>query len=327
MAIGSGAAMDLAKGIHALQPAAPLVLIPQTLGAVLASSADETLLFCPTEDSLLPFHQAAHHAGIDPSPTTSSHRSSVRSGNDASATLLIDPDALVLPRFRRNHLAPDTVTGGRGTIDRTVASIYDAAFAALVIALDAALRYNLRSSPDRIPDPIWANQGETTTRYLIDSTFQYAMTCLHKLESTQDHDDAVKYDIIQALIHAGPLLASKDDCIPRSLPYTLSSSLLPQFFPHGNWLSFVSSILPGILTIPSSIIHTKYDTEYFLHLAQQVQSYDVWKLHGCRMASLAEGTPSYEVCLDQIAAQGMILHGYDMDYAVLQHVLIQSLNK
>ena len=308
VAVGSGAAMDLAKAVKAVRPSSNIIMIPRTLGAVLSSAADESLIFCPKEDSLLPLHQASD------TPLEHNEPSSIK----GLRTVLIDPEAIVV------HNATHYVTSTPK--DPTIASIYEAAFTTLVIALDAALRH----SPNHM--------NETNTN--IDACVQYTMACLQKLQRLESHrsqqedpDPAscfahLKQDMIQACIHAGPLLQFGNT---RSMPYTISWALLPQFFPHCTWLSFVSSLLPGILTLPSNKIHS-YNTMHYQQLVQDIELQlmpDVWARHGRPLASFAEGTPSYEALLDKIDAQGALLgdDGHDLDSTILQHVLIQSLNK
>ncbi len=93
----------------------------------------------------------------------------------------------------------------------------------------------------------------------VQTTFQYIMKGLQTLSLAQYPSSPIpsstillleaQRDIVQALINVGSLLYFHPNSTIRSLSYTLSSALLPPFFPHGNWLSFISSLLPGILSL------------------------------------------------------------------------------
>jgi hypothetical protein len=316
VAVGSGAAMDLAKAMHSLQPLANLILIPQTLGAVLASTAKETLIFCPHEDALLPLHATTalnnHHHDH-----TQYDDSTIQRGIQS---VLIDSEADSM-----NIVIPTNTNSNSTRHDS--ASLYEAAFAALVITLDAALQ---------------CNHEKNVT---VDTTFHCILQGLQKLQQLDKSHQSMsvpniweaQQDIVQALIHAGSLLTFRPIL---SLSYTFSSALLPQFFPHGNWLSFTSSLLPGILSLHHHTHHhsthhiiQNYNSTYFHRLVEEMKPYnisldEIWTRHSRTLASFAEGTPSYDALLDKMDAHCFLLGEQDrMDSHLYKQVLIHSLNK
>jgi len=353
LAVGSGAAIDLAKGLHAcLAHSRPnnssrLILIPSTPGAVLASTAQETLVFCPGEDALLPIQIALSLE--DGKQLTQPHCHDTKLHEEELETILIDSEfknsSIVIPMTAQQYSA----------------SIYEAAFAALAITLDAALRHIPNDAKDS-KETIHTSTSINTLAS-IETTFQYITQGLQNLTlkqdvrhidpSTANHNHSTdvcllqaQQDIIQALIHAGSLLTFYPTSIPiqRSLPYTLSCALLPPFFPHGNWLSFISSLLPGILSLshnqPISSTLSKdrmypYNFRYYNHLIQEIERcnlpiYELWTHYSRTMSSLAEGTPTYDTLLDKVDAhQALLGYGYDqdVDLNLYRQILIQSLNK
>ena len=146
------------------------------------------------------------------------------------------------------------------------------------------------------------------------------------LSSNLDDDDLKKAHSVNASIQAARLLRYGEvgavSLHPRrSLPIALSSALLPEFFPHGNLLTFFAAICSGLCY---TAIKCGRETPALLRVASTVtgdseascsdllswidritDDHDILTL-----ASLAEGTADMSVLLNKIDAN-QVLFGYD----------------
>jgi len=343
--VGNGAAIDLAKICHSYMTVEgkecdgvddknnhqQLILVPSTLGGVLASTSKHGLVLDVEEEAL-----------IVP------QMNSAGTINSRNLNVLVDQKSISIPTWinQHNHL-------NRTSNRFNVPTITDAMLASLVIALDFQLA--LWSVDDLMIDEeeiILMQQHKKS----LNQSLLLSISCLKHLlrdEGTNADDtildksnividQKVKKDAIEALIHSGSLLSFGNLHSPmnlrRNISLALSSALLPKYFPHGNWMTFTASLLPGVIEGLADIDIDKYKT-----LRQDKESnFDLlsssieWMKEDMliknsgnipSLSALVEGTPDVTELVQQVEHNGAFLDCEDCDSDLLELVLGFSLNR
>jgi hypothetical protein len=326
--VGTGAAMDLAKASfhkHCEEfnltgrDSGKLILYPSTLGATLAAASKDCLTLCPEEEALLPHYSSA-----------------------AATEIVLDDEAITLPSW----LLSNGTTELRDQKGNN-ATIIDSALASIVIALDAA-----HSLGD-----VTFDEQELEMRYktLIDVSITNALDSIKIINDTPVNDTAglkaaiqtSKEYAITAMLNAGQLL-SFGNCpsLPRrNVSVAMTSALLPQYFPFGNWLSFTASLLPGLCraieesdeagdnqyleTILAKIAANHVDDSSFsiVEWANRINSPDEGGIIVPTLSSLADGAPDPNELVAKVEDNGAFLNCADADSSYIETLLMTSLNR
>ena len=306
--VGSGVALDLSKALHQrIQQSAgdnkddlKLTLIPGTLGACCASTTNQSLLLDVDEAALI----IAEDGKISPK---------IRN-------VVVDANAMAIPAW---------VSGEPSSI----ATVMDAALASIVIALDSLLNVDL-------------NNGKGEKWELITKTLHHSQLVLESfLKKSSSPSDKESYafsptksdkaNAIQAMLFSGQLLSNGVEnereyaySTQRSIPLALSSALLPRYFPHGNWVSFTASLLPGILK-STKMENRNFQSETISSgIAAVTQLLDDKSLQKIvpTISSLVEGTPDSRELMKAVEDNGALWNCEDVDRSLLEHVLCTSLS-
>ncbi len=358
--VGNGAAIDLAKACYLnmikngddstssnrnngngnngqTSEQNQLVLIPSTLGGVLASASKKSLILDVHEEALITSLSSLSST----STSNDDDEEAIANGNangNANINVLIDTKSLAIPLWLnrdsfRNRNIP------RGSLP----TIVDAVLASLAIAIDT--QYTI------LQTHVWEEQQQQHQQ-LIDKTLQKGVSCLQQIlsisnetyngdDDNDNHEIAriltekdVKENAIHALFHAGQLLSfgdKNDDLLPRSMALATSSALLPKYFPHGNWLTFVGSFLPGLVQCMDEMNGVNRN---------MTSSSDVASLEWIReelllnhggiipsLSSLADGAPDVNELVRKIDDNGALLKCSDGNIEFLERVLMRSLNR
>jgi hypothetical protein len=312
--VGSGAAIDVAKSVATIltdedsSNDIDLILSPATLGGCLASTSEEPLLLSTEEEALLPLSSTSELWNESMHPVI--------------PTILMDEkdfdttnDSLTLP--------PHFSCG---------------VLASLVIALDAAFfatTHNCRHLPH--------GADYTDSIYKTIDHAMEALTPHHGSDTSSRQRHAVS-----AALYSGNILNLGNRYYQRrSAPISIASALLPPFFPHGNILTYIASMLPGLCATISeyrdSTVQSYDSNNYILleHAASRLtEGGNSWKdtiewanristYHNIpTMASLAEGAPATSTLLDRMESNQLLLNvtdSEDIDY--LGEILQRSLNR
>ena len=288
----------------------------------MAAYASETLLLNSNEESLVPVHNVRSKNGVD---------------DEINKTILIDERSLAIPNFT------NVSRGKRFTenVNTSIATIDDIALSSLVISIDAALALDGQQ-----------NRGMDE---LVVKCVRNSLSCLNFFEndsifnSTNEIPAELKSNSVQSAICAGQLLTfglGDDLSSPfqrRSLPLTLSSGILPRHFPHGHWMTFTGSLLPGLI---STIKMMRIDSNSTLlnkimieieagmkRVIYQKQIEKDWIEQLTRdtripsLSSLAEGTPPIQELMKDIQANSALVNCTDLDLNILENVLLSNLNR
>jgi hypothetical protein len=236
-------------------------------------------------------------------------------GNQDNVTVVMDQKGIAIPSWvSREHDSR-----------RNDATALDAALAGLVISLDAAISLENDDHFDKYSTIIAQN---------IEASSKCIDAFAHKYEVSEE----VKLNAIHAMLQSGSLLSYGDGNIRRSVPHALTSALLPRYFPHGNWITFTASILPGLV----SAIHddSEYDNNIGFNMAIQRMLRDEnasssqlmeWVNNMSKfvpkLASFAEDAPDVDILLSKLDDNGVFLKCKDADSDFLERILISSLNR
>jgi hypothetical protein len=321
--VGSGAAIDVAKSVANIladdgSNDVELILSPATLGGCIASTSDEPLLLSTEEEALLPLGSASE-----------SWNGSMQ---QVSPTILIDEKDL------------DDATSDYSTTLKLSPHLSHGVIASLVIALDAAFFNHRRDLP------CCAEYND-----IINKTIDHALQALGQQhgsdnattgsESVDRNFSSRKRHAVSAALYSGKLLNLGNQHFRRSAPISIASALLPPFFPHGNILTYVASMLPGLcatidyhdstfqnrdnnncleqLNAASRLTEGKYWND-LTEWANEISTF--YEIPS--MASLAEGAPATSTLLDRMDSNQVLLNvtdSEDIDY--LGEILQRSLNR
>lgn len=317
--VGNGAALDLAKacyfsGLKDSNEDSELILAPGTLGATMASVSRESIFLNTDEEALFPYHFSSDKgaAGTNIFPSSTDGCSNV--------TVLVDPKALAIPNWTNYTKPLDTSKHNRANI----ATIADAALAALAISIDTAHALQ-EISDERVLKHYEALVHRCTNRALS------SLQCIIGEESQPDAIAKSKDDAIHAVLHAGELITfginSTNSCtIRRNVPLALSSALLPRFFPHGNWITFTASLLPGLISALRKDVDE--NNEIFNKLLFNITSTcgDTVNI-APSTAFFAEGTPDIDEMINEVDTNGIYLRSNDAKISIFEDTLMSSLNR
>ncbi len=322
--VGSGAAIDVAKSLANIladdgSNDVELILSPATLGGCIASTSDEPLILSTEEEALLPLRSASElwkGSMQQVSPTILIDEKDLDATSDYSTTLKLSP-----------HLSHGVM-------------------ASLVIALDAAFFNHRRDLP------CCAEYND-----IINKTIDHALQALGQgqqpvsdnattgSESVDRNFSSRKRHAVSASLYSGKLLNLGNQHFRRSAPISIASALLPPFFPHGNILTYIASMLPGLcatidyhdstflsrdndncleqMNAASRLTEGKYWND-LTEWANEISTF--YEIPS--MASLAEGAPATSTLLDRMDSNQVLLNvtdSEDIDY--LGEILQRSLNR
>ena len=338
--VGSGAAIDLAKACHYkyLQDddgrnpnGAQLILNPSTLGAALTATSRDCLYLCPEEEALIPIYSNTADLNLD------------------GTTVVVDDNAISIPNWvlSNNNNAMD-LRDQKGNN----ATIADSALASLVIALDAA---HSLGAHDELDDPT-----RDAFRQSLDECITSAVLCLNNIESSLSSNadstqlealiDANKQLALSSVLNAGKLLSfgQNSSLTRRNVSLALTSSLLPEYFPHGNWNTFTASLLPGLchaieenpdianaeendflLDMIAKITGQDKANVTFSHLTEWVENMSKYGQGFIipTLSSLADGAPDANELMSKVEDNGAFLQSQDADVEYLESLLVSSLNR
>ena len=333
--VGSGAAIDLAKACYYKnvqedesfgRNGAQLILNPSTLGGAMTATSRDCLYFCPDEEALIPLYS---------------------NGADVNTTVVVDENVISIP----NWLMSKNIKGFRDPKGYN-ATIVDASLASLAIALDAA--HSLGGDD-------FDDVTKESFRQSLDECITSAMLCLNgmgsSISSSTDPSqleasiEANKAHALNSVLNAGKLLSFGHGAsfTRRNVSLALTSSLLPEYFPHGNWTTFTASLLPGIcraieenpdvadaeendllLDMVAKVTDRDKSTTSLSHLTEWVEKLSTDSEHGFNipsLSSLAEGAPDANELVYKIEDNGAFLSCRDADSEYLESLLVSSLNR
>ncbi len=330
--VGSGPAMDLAKASYYKNcevtdvsdgDESHLILNPGTLGATLTAASKDCLTLSQKEEALLPYYSRPRQTN--------------------ATTILLDEKMISVPTWCSSN---DTLQlrSHRGHN----ATITDAALAGLVIALDAAKAFGDISSDE-------VEVQEQFRRLLVDCV-RNSLDCINTMNEYGMDDpngrnvaiEASKKHAIGSMLNAGQLLSfGRDNSLPRrNISVAMSSSLLPKYFPFGNWISFTASLLPGVCraiaesdgaddnALLSSIAgmitggnQKQNSLSSLVEWADEISHTNESSIIVPSLSALAEGAPDPNELLTHVEDNGAFLNCEDADSSYIETLLIASLNR
>jgi hypothetical protein len=317
--VGNGAAIDLAKACYLMNKkenrregeGQQLVLIPSTLGSALACTSSQSLILDVHEEALV----------TSPSPSSSSSNNA----NDENVHVLVDETSMAIPSWVKSR---------RNTSRGNVPTVIDAALASLAIAIDTQITLLEMSNNDQI-------QNEEHRQKIIDQSIQMSVSCLEQILAMEMNindvgndidisaEKQIKSDAIQATLNAGQLLSfgnNNDNGMRRNIALSLSSALLPKYFPRGNWLTFTASLLPGLI---QSMDHLGIQMNNITPSLEWVKEELIMNHSEIipSLSSLADGAPDVNQLSQKFDDNGALLNCLDCDVEFMEHVLMVSLNR
>lgn len=317
--VGNGAAIDLAKACYYKRISddhdddiGELILNPSTLGAIGTAASEHCLLLDTEEEALMPTY----------SPSTI---------NKDAQSIIIDESSISIPSW----LARDV----RNKKRRNIATITDNVLASLVVALDAAHAMGDGGAIEEGKISCLNECIQSSARYL--SSIQ---------NSPNDFNVAENQEFaVSAVLNAGQLLSfgQENSLSRRNVAVALTASILPKYFPHGNWSTFTASLLPGVVNainkcdegdeneILIDSISTLLNLESQVspsHLVEWFERLDINStssgvLEIPSLSSLSEGAPGFSELLTKIEDHGTFTQCIDADSEYLENILVSSLNR
>jgi hypothetical protein len=221
VAVGSGAAMDLAKAIVKKQQAEQnssnlLLLVPATHGAMLASGASHSLLLDSVEEKLVPIPR-----GNFDCVATVEDCADYDFCNSSTMTM-------VAPLETNQYMEP--MKGERlSNLLQSVATLL----------LDAGMQKTTNPS---LP-------------FLLDSTIQLLSTSTDNNGNIENVTAKLLFQSANLLSYGLPGANNKD----RSIPLALMASLLPTIFPQTHPITFLARLVPGLCHVLNTTNKNKRD--------------------------------------------------------------------
>jgi hypothetical protein len=331
--VGSGVAIDLAKacyhynnfeheqGIGLKYGNNELVLIPSTLSSVLACTSNNCLMLDLHEEALV----------TSSSSTSSFSSNAIDKTIDNGVTILIDDKLLAVPNWFN--------VNSKSNLRRKIPTVIDASLASIVLAIDFLLFHAGRGiSNNTIPHDEVQYSHQMNN---VNHTMKHALSCLTSITKTFELDEmtnnevtidpSIKNHAINAMLHAGKLLSFGNEMQTRNISLALSSAILPKYFPHGNLLTFIASLLPGILdgykakggynSLGKDVIDTLEFVEGLLCIDNEYSKIIP------TLSSLAEGAPDVNELIQKVEGNGALLGCNDWDSDLIECVLFASLNR
>ena len=126
---------------------------------------------------------------------------------------------------------------------------------------------------------------------------------------------------------------------------SMTSALLPRYFPFGNWLSFTASLLPGLCgaieesdeagdneyldTILAKIAANLLDDSSISidEWTNRINSPDEGSIIVPTLSSLADGAPDPNELVGKVEDNGAFLNCADADSSYIETLLMKSLNR
>ncbi len=325
--VGSGVAIDLAKacyyhsnfeykqGMEFKHSNNELVLIPSTLSSVLACTSNNSLMLDLQEEALVTSSTSSF-------PTTTNDNTI-----DNGVTILIDDKLLAIPDWFN--------VNSKNNIRRKIPTVIDASLASIVIAIDFLLLHTDGILDNAIPDndEKYIHQMDNANQ-----TMKHALACLTSITKTFKLDEMtnnevtidplIKNHAINAVLHAGKLLSFGYELQTRNISLALSSAILPKYFPHGNLLTFIASLLPGLLDgykAKCDDYSIGKDTLDFVD--KLLYNDNQYSPIVPSLSSFAEGAPDVNEMIQKVEGNGALLGCNDWDSDLIEYVLFASLNR
>lgn len=258
VAVGGGAAIDLAKVLPHEKDIENLILVPSTSAAMMAANSSHSLFLDRAEETLIP------------SPTVL--------GSPQTSTNIISLEPSYVASAELSHVL----------------------YATLAITLDACYR---KSSHEILPEIV-----------------QSLIEVLENPDREFDHDTATVL-----LYHSGLLLSYGLGQEDRSIPITLSSSLIPTIFPHVHVLTFFASLLPGICDVVEEQNHNDESISKLVQLVKGISSESIPQMK-VNDTSL-DGFSVPDMSLSHIQSNQAVWKSFDVPNKVLLRILEQSIQK
>ena len=217
-----------------------LTLAPTTLGAVMASMSNSSLLLDPHEEALIPCPLLQHIIINDDDTRLTDDTSSSVNTTGVNVSVTLDSSQLYTSEHNR---ADRSGEGGMG------ASIQEAALASLAICLDDVL-FRIHSGNGNDQNYVQLVKDDPILHAALESVKQ-VLTAAPSNDAEESNNELMQRHAISACLHAGQLLrfgvhGNQQQQIPRSMPIALASALLPRYFPHGNLLTFWAATASGM---------------------------------------------------------------------------------
>ena len=296
VAVGGGAALDLAKAILQQQQqensstTTPLLLIPATYGALLASGASHSLLLDSVEEKLVPYPRQS----VNTVSKLEDDNNSPDSIDDFMTTTVVSPLDF------NKYMEP----------------MNDEKASLMLRAVTAIL---LNTGIQKSTNPLFPS--------LLDKTVQLVTS-----SSTPRENVNLEQEITNLLLQSANLLSyglpGGHDQLPyRSIPLALMASLLPTIFPQTNPIAFFASLVPGLLHVVKSsnmaanepqlqsLIDVLEHQQQHQHLLPQVLVHDEYK-----------GFSIPDMALSCIESNQQVWNCLDADTEILMTVLQHSIS-
>jgi len=333
--VGSRAAIDLAKSVTmALNSSdnnvGELVLVPSTLGGVMASTMEDVLVYHVHEEGLcLPSglqNPLFPVSGGDTAAMTTK-KTIIAPGNTN-----LNSDIVML-----NYLDEEDIVKKSNTEQQHQQSspfMQEVAHAILAISIDisVALCTTSTSTPN---NSIAANSINET----LEDTILNAISVLQSTnDCTEDNDNSPllkQQMIIKALLQIGLILNHTQQLfeknqIKRPASLAMASALLPPYFPQVNILTFLSSLTPAMSQIYTSSEYPKAKPYLDIIHNHLFSTGSNRLIPPPSLASMMEtrSQPNVETMLDSIHSNLILWDNYkDEKESILEEILHKSLNR
>lgn len=283
--VGSRGAVDLAKAVTLAlnndsesddikenNVVQETLLIPTTLGAVMASTMNDCLVYNVHEEGLCPpsglnlpiFSSSQIHAS-----SRSAKTAVIPKNKKLNSDIVVDDAGTENEGQNKNYTkenigkkSSNPEKHKKGIEQQQSPTLQDAAFATLAICIDTAVALNNSTS-----------SGEDDLKYkklLQDATSNCISALTNPLVGEKEAMDKnllqQQLSVINALVQAGKLLNLQIDSVNqrRSTPLAIASALIPPYCPGVNLLTFMASLLPGM-----SQVYSESDSD--IEIIQRVQ--------------------------------------------------------
>ena len=322
IAVGSRGAIDLAKAVTLAlngdnvdgDKSTPIVeemiLIPSTLGAVMACTMTDTLVYNMHEEGLcLP-------SGLKSSYISDSNPFAFQN----TSKVIIAPENSV---FNSNIITfesnGDIISQLKEQKQPLPPTIDDAAYAVLTLCVDTAVSLSLSSS-------------SPNNEALLKNATQNAISALKTEVEDEESKLQKQIYITNALILAGQIFNltnfenfkkhdSNHTLARRSVPLALASALLPTYYPNVNLLTFLATLLPGLCDV--------YHSQKTIPVISMINK-SLSKITPPSLASQMESRhpPDLQTMLDKIDGNLILWDHYeDESEEILEEILHRSLNR
>lgn len=309
--VGSKSSIHLAKAVSQKVGCENLVFIPKTFGSFMASGMESALIYDVDEQGIFPYSNNNNNENT--ASEKIKNTSVILPNKFDSLSLIIPPNGL--------SLSP---------------SISDVIYASLAICLD----YHYSKTSDE--------EMNDFDDDVVKPTVQNCLDLLVSIQNDTNNNNTFNGDnysvenqlkLADILLKSGQLLSFGTDGRKRSVPLTFGCSILPNYYPHVNFITFMASLFPGI----SRSYYTTYrqrtteNTDSLLHKVHELANnndYDDNQIlnPAPSLASMIETTnhPSVDDMLDLIDKQSLLwknANGVDLDENMMEEILHYSLSR